>query len=91
MDQVMHLRPDGRVLRTVDTREAIDEDAAPVRVAVAGTGDVYVMDRWKGEIYHLDADGRFRDRFGGRSRPGAEGMSAPPYLAIDGRGRVFVS
>ncbi|HEX6373068.1 MAG TPA: hypothetical protein VF006_29365 [Longimicrobium sp.] len=91
MHQVMHLRADGRVLRTIDTREAIDEDAAPVRVAVAGTGDVYVMDRWKGEVYHLDASGRFRDRFGGRSRPGQPGMRAPQGLAIDGRGRVFVS
>jgi sugar lactone lactonase YvrE/DNA-directed RNA polymerase subunit RPC12/RpoP len=91
MHQVMHLRADGRVLRTINTREAIDEDAAPVRLAVAGTGDVYVMDRWKGEIYHLDANGRFRDRFGGRSKPGEPGMSAPQGLAIDGRGRVYVS
>jgi sugar lactone lactonase YvrE/DNA-directed RNA polymerase subunit RPC12/RpoP len=91
MHQVIHLAADGRVLRTIDTREAVDEDAAPMRVAVAGTGDVYVMDRWKGEIYHLDPSGRFRDRFGGRSRPGTEGMRAPQGLAIDGRGRVFVS
>ncbi|HYR10985.1 MAG TPA: hypothetical protein VEQ60_24610 [Longimicrobium sp.] len=91
MHQVTHLGADGRVLRTINTREAIDEDAAPVRVAVAGTGDVYVMDRWTGEVYHLDASGRFRDRFGGRSKPGEPGMRAPQGLAIDGRGRVFVS
>ena len=91
MHQVTHLAADGRVLRTIDTREAVDEDAAPMRVAVAGTGDVYVMDRWTGEIYHLDPTGRFRDRFGGRSGPGREGMGAPQDLAIDGRGRVFVS
>jgi sugar lactone lactonase YvrE/ribosomal protein L7/L12 len=92
MHQVTHLGADGRVVRTIDTREAIDENAAPVRVAVAGTGDVYVLDRWKGEIYHLGPDGRFVDRFGGRSRtPGGEGMSAPEDLAIDGRGRVYVS
>jgi DNA-directed RNA polymerase subunit RPC12/RpoP len=91
MHQLSHLRADGGVIRTIDTREAIDEDAAPVRLAVAGTGDVYLMDRWKGEIYHLDANGRFRDRFGGRSKPGEQGMSAPQGLAIDGRGRVFVS
>lgn len=92
MYQVMHLTPEGRVLRRIDTRQAIDPDAAPVRVVVAGTGDVYVMDRWKGEIYHLDAEGRFRDRFGGRSgTPGGAGMSAPQDLALDGRGRVYVS
>lgn len=92
MHQVSHLSADGRVLRTINTREAIDEDAAPVRVAVAGSGDVYVMDRWTGEVYHLDATGRFRDRFGGRAKPGTgEGMHAPEGLAVDGRGRVFVS
>lgn len=91
MHQVMHLGADGRVLRTIETREAIDDAAAPVRVAVAGTGDVYVMDRWTGEVYHLDANGRFRDRFGGRSKTPGEGMRAPQDLAIDGRGRVFVS
>ncbi|HEX5869726.1 MAG TPA: hypothetical protein VFY65_04905 [Longimicrobium sp.] len=91
MHQVMHLRTDGRVLRTVNTRDAIDEDAAPARIAVGGTGDVYLMDRWKGEVYHLDANGRFRDRFGGRAKPGRPGMSAPEGLAIDGRGRVYVS
>ena len=90
-DLVVSGGADGRVLRTIDTREAVDEDAAPMRVAVAGTGDVYVMDRWTGEIYHLDPTGRFRDRFGGRSGPGREGMGAPQDLAIDGRGRVFVS
>jgi streptogramin lyase len=92
MHQVTHLGADGRVVRTIDTRAVIDEDAAPVRVAVAGTGDVYVLDRWKGEIYHLDPNGRFVDRFGGRSRtPGREGMRAPQDLAIDGRGRVYAS
>ncbi|WP_420127436.1 hypothetical protein [Longimicrobium sp.] len=95
MHQVSHLAADGRVLRTINTREAIDEDAAPVRLAVAGSGDVYVMDRWTGEIYHLDPDGRFRDRFGGRAKPGAGGgmggMAAPQGLAVDGKGRVYVS
>lgn len=92
MHQLSHLAADGRVLRTINTREAIDEDAAPVRVVVAGAGDVYVMDRWKGEIYHLDPGGRFRDRFGGRAEPGkGGGMAAPQGLAVDGKGRVFVS
>lgn len=92
MDQVIHLAADGRVLQTIDTRETIDEDASPARVAVAGTGDVYVLDQWSGEVYHLDPSGRFRDRFGGGAGPGEDGpMSTPGDLAIDGSGRVFVS
>lgn len=92
MNRVIHLAADGRVLRTIDTREAIDEDASPARVAVAGTGDVYVLDRWSGDVYHLDPTGRFRDRFGGGAGAGGKGpMSTPGDLAIDGGGRVFVS
>lgn len=92
MDRVIHLAADGRVLQTIDTRQTIDEDASPARVAVAGTGDVYVLDRWTGDVYHLDPSGRFRDRFGGGAGPGGDGpMSTPEDLAIDGSGRVFVS
>lgn len=88
--QIMHLSADGQVLRTIELQEAVDEDASPTRIAVAGTGDVYVLDRWTGEVYHLDAGGRFRDRFGGRGE-GAEALRSPNDLAIDGQGRVYVS
>lgn len=87
---VAHLDRDGGVIRAIDLHEAVGEDASPTRVAVAGTGDVYVLDRWTGEIYHLDASGRFVDRFGGRGE-GAESVRSPADVAVDGRGRVYVS
>jgi streptogramin lyase len=59
-------------------------------VAVAGTGDVYVLDRRSGEAYRLNPQGRFVDRFGGPGE-GPESTSSPDDIAIDGRGRVLVS
>lgn len=82
---VVHLDRDGSVLRTLDIREVIGDDASPARVAVAGTGDLYVTDQWTGEIYRLDRSGRFVDRFGDRR------AGSTSHLAVDGRGRVYVS
>jgi streptogramin lyase/DNA-directed RNA polymerase subunit RPC12/RpoP len=82
---VVHLTRDGAVQRTITLKEVVDEDASPARVAVAGTGDLYVLDQWKADVYHLNPAGRFVDRFGGGGFPAAEDV------AVDGRGRVFVS
>jgi streptogramin lyase len=84
-EEVVHLTRDGEVQRTISIKEAVDEDATAARVAVSGTGDLYVLDQWKADVYHLNRDGRFVDRFGGGGFPPAEDV------AVDGRGRVFVS
>lgn len=87
---LVHLGRDGRVLQTLDLREAVHGDASPEQVAVSGTGDLYVTDRSSSEVYHLDASGRFVDRFGGRGdRP--DNLSTPFDVVVDGRGRVYVS
>ncbi len=87
---VVHLGRDGNVLRTIDVKQAVDEDASPERVAVDGNGHLFVLDRWSGEVYHLDPTGRFIDRFtGGGGGPGS--IMTPADIAIDGRGRVYVS
>lgn len=86
---VVHLSRTGAVLRRVDLRQAVD-DAAPARLAVSGEGEVYALDRWTSEIYRLDAAGKFVDRFGGKG-DGPEQFRWASDLAIDGRGRVYVS
>jgi len=86
---VVHLSRGGGVLRRIDLREAVD-GAAPARLAVSGTGEVYALDQWTYEIYRLDASGKFVDRFGGKG-DGPEQFRWATDLAIDGRGRVYVS
>lgn len=87
---IVHLAADGDELRSIDAREAIGEDANPERVAVAGTGDLYVLDQWSADVYHLDRTGKFVDRFGGKG-DGPAAFGSPADVAVDGRGRVFVS
>jgi DNA-directed RNA polymerase subunit RPC12/RpoP len=82
---VVHLSRDGAVRRRINLKRVVDEDAAPERVAVAGSGDLYVLDKWKATVYHLSPDGRFVDRFGGGGFPPLEDV------AVDGRGRVYVT
>ena len=84
-EDVVHLTREGAVQRTIDIKQAVDEDASARRVAVSGTGDLYVLDQWKASVYHLNPQGRFVDRFGGGGFPPAE------HVAVDGRGRVYVS
>jgi hypothetical protein len=86
-DALVRLGADGRVLRTVNLRDAVDEDAVPGSVAVTGDGELFVTDRWSGEVYRLHPDGRFADRFGTAVR----GSGAFASIAVDGLGRVFVS
>ncbi|HEV2734113.1 MAG TPA: hypothetical protein VGV85_04705, partial [Longimicrobiaceae bacterium] len=87
---IVHLAADGGELRSIDAREAIGEDASPKRVAVSGTGDLYVLDQWAADVYHLDRTGKLVDRFGGGGEGPAE-FRSPADIAVDGRGRVFVS
>ncbi|HVG44350.1 MAG TPA: 6-bladed beta-propeller [Longimicrobium sp.] len=86
---VVHLSRGGAVLRRVDLQRSAD-DAAPARLVVSGEGEVYALDRWTYEIYRLDAAGKFVDRFGGKG-DGPEQFHWATDLAIDGRGRVYVS
>lgn len=87
---LLHLSRDGAVLQRLDLREVVHDGASPDRVAVTGAGDVYVTDRSAAEVYRLDPSGRFVDRFGGRGeRP--DHFRSPHGLAVDGRGRVYVS
>jgi len=87
---IVHLAPDGDELRSIDAHEVIGENASPKRIAVAGSGDLYVLDQWSADVYHLDPRGRFVDRFGGEGGSAAE-FRSPADVAVDGRGRVFVS
>ena len=86
---VVHLSREGMMRRTIDVTRAVEEDASPERVAVDGNGHVFVLDRWKGEVYHLDPTGKFIDRFIGGEGPGS--VLTPADIAIDGRGRIYVS
>ncbi|HEX8394639.1 MAG TPA: NHL repeat-containing protein [Longimicrobium sp.] len=89
--RLMHLSRTGAVLASHELKTVVgDDDVWAERVAVAGDGRLYVLDQRTGEVYRLTPEGRFVDRFGGRGE-GAGSLQSPMDLAVDGRGRVYVS
>jgi sugar lactone lactonase YvrE len=88
--EVAHLTAGGDVLSRADLADAIGSRVHSAAIAASGAGDVYVSDRFSGEIYRLDGQGRFQDRFGGHGE--ADGnIRMPSGLAVDGQGRLYVS
>jgi DNA-directed RNA polymerase subunit RPC12/RpoP len=87
---ILHLGADGEVRRTIDLKQAVDERASVKRVAVDANGNLFVLDRWTGHVYHLDPAGKFIDRFEAGSG-GPAGHLTMADLAVDGRGRLYVS
>ena len=56
-------------------------------LAVDGLGNLYVLDRIAAEVVKFDREGAFVDRFGGE----VDRFRSPHAIAVDGRGRVYVS
>jgi hypothetical protein len=90
MHHVFHLGRNGQVLREIAVTEVVPRGGSPARVAVSGDGHLYVTSLMGREVYHLDPDGRFIDRFGPAAEPGRPTPTIQE-MAFDGRGRLFVS
>jgi LSD1 subclass zinc finger protein len=89
-DNILRISPDGQVRTVVDTRERVGERVSFDKLAVDGTGNIYVLDRNTSMVFRFAPDGRFINRFGGRGeQPGQ--IFSPHNIAIDGQGRVYVS
>jgi len=91
---IVDIGSDGHIKSDVNESEKVGEDVSFERIAVAGTGEIYAVDRTKG-VFKFAADGRYINRFGGGGediaapRPGH--LMSPNGIAIDGQGRVFVT
>jgi hypothetical protein len=77
-----------RDLKVVNDVKTAAEDANAVfgfeRLAVAGDGAIYAVDRHANEICKFSSDGKFLNRF-------ATQADSPNTIAIDPQGRLFIS
>ena len=94
--EIYVLNSDGSKLKTIQVgKDSALEDIR--QIAVDGAGNFYALDGKTSAIFKFSADGKFLTRFGGRSSESSDKMpkssfSSTPYdLAIDSKGRVFVS
>jgi len=80
------------LLRVTDLIFSVDEDefSFNVNIAVDGTGQIFVTSGFGNKVYLYDSNGKYLDRFG-EEGTGAGHLSSPGAVAVDGRGRVYVS
>ena len=91
-DDIVRFDTAGKVTQII--RAAIstpaDRSELDTRVAVDGRGNIYALGSFTSGVFKFNRDGKFINRFGG---PGHEAgqLSAVSAIAVDGKGRVFVS
>ena len=91
-DDIVRFNADGQVVRTI--RAAIssitDSSELDTRVTVDGLGNIYALGSFNNAIFKFSLDGKFTTRFGSDGdQPGQ--FRAPSAIAVDGKGRVYVS
>jgi len=91
-DDIVRFNAEGEAVNTI--RAAISSASGnselDMRVAVDGLGNIYALGTFNNGVFKFAPDGRFLTRFGSHGhQPGQ--ISAGDAVAVDGKGRVFVS
>jgi streptogramin lyase/DNA-directed RNA polymerase subunit RPC12/RpoP len=59
------------------------------QLVVDGVGNIFILNRVGYEIYKINSQGTFLDRFGSKGK-GQQQFNNPSSIAVDGKGRIFV-
>lgn len=91
-DDVVRFNSAGEVTRII--RAAISSTSGDseldTRVAIDGWGNIYALGSFNNAVFKFAPDGKFITRFGSDGdQPGL--FRAPSAIAVDGKGRVYVS
>ena len=91
-DDIVRFNSAGQVASTI--RAAIssvtDESELDTHVAVDGLGNIYALGTFSNAVFKFSPEGKFITRFGDDGdQPGQ--FRAPQAIAVDGKGRVYVS
>jgi DNA-binding beta-propeller fold protein YncE len=91
-DDIVRFDSAGEVVRTIQAAisSASGDSELNTRVAVDGLGNIYALGGFNNAVFKFGPDGRFVTRFGSAGdQPGQ--FRAASAIAIDGKGRVYVS
>ncbi len=91
-DDIVRFNSAGQAVRTI--RAAIssvtDDSELDTQVAIDGLGNIYALGTFNNAVFKFGPDGKYQTKFGSDGdQPGQ--FRAPSALAVDGKGRVFVS
>jgi DNA-binding beta-propeller fold protein YncE len=91
-DDVVRFNSAGEVTRTI--RAAISSTSGDselnTRVAIDGLGNIYALGSFNNAVFKFGPDGKFLTRFGDSGDQAGQ-FHAPLAVAVDGKGRVYVS
>ena len=91
-DDVVRFNSAGEVTQTI--RAAISSTSGDselnTRVAIDGLGNIYALGSFNGAVFKFGPDGKFVTRFGDDGDQAGQ-FRAPSAIAVDGKGRVYVS
>jgi len=91
-DDLIRFNADGKVSNII--RKAISTEAdrseLNTRVAIDGLGNIYALGGFTNAVFKFRSDGKFLNRIGSPGRQPGQ-ISGANAIAVDGKGRVFVS
>jgi DNA-binding beta-propeller fold protein YncE len=91
-DDIVRFNPSGQVVRTI--RAAIssvtDDAELDTQVAVDGLGNIYALGSFNNAVFKFSPEGKYITRFGDAGDQSGQ-FRAPSAIAVDGKGRVYVS
>jgi DNA-binding beta-propeller fold protein YncE/ribosomal protein S27E len=91
-DDIVRFDSSGSAIRTIKTAisSVTDRSELNTRVAVDGSGNIYALGTFNGAVFKFSPEGKYMNKFGGDGdKPGQ--FRAPQALAVDGKGKVYVS
>jgi hypothetical protein len=91
-DDVVRFNSAGEVTRSI--RAAISSTSGDselnTRVAIDGLGNIFALGTFNGSVFKFGPDGKYLTRFGDDGDQAGQ-FRAPSAIAVDGKGRVYVS
>jgi len=91
-DDIVRFNAQGNMVRTIRAAvsTAADRSELNTRVAIDGRGNIYALGTFANGVFKFNPEGKFTNRFGSQgNQPGQ--ISAADAVAVDGKGRVYVS
>ena len=91
-DDLVRFNAEGKAVQTIRAAVSTPADRSELntRVAVDGRANIYALGSFTNGVFKFSPDGKFLNRFGSPGhQPGQ--LSGVDAIAVDGKGRVFIS
>jgi streptogramin lyase len=91
-DDIVRFNAQGNLVRTIRAAVSTPADRSELntRVAIDGRGNTYALGGFTNSVFKFSPEGKFINRFGSQGNQSGQ-ISAADAVAVDGKGRVYVS